>query len=43
MAELLAAPARRAAFNMALVTGFAAIALLLAIVGLYGLAFLSLQ
>jgi len=43
MKEVLAAPARRAAFNMTLLSEFATIALLLAIVGLYGLMSYSVQ
>ena len=43
MEEVLAGPARRAAFHVTLMTAFAAVALLLAIVGFYGLMLYSVQ
>jgi predicted permease len=43
MEEILAGPARRAAFHVTLMTTFAAVALLLAIVGFYGLMSYSVQ
>jgi predicted permease len=43
MEEILAAPARRAAFTMTLLTAFAGIAVLLAMIGLYGLMSYSVQ
>jgi putative ABC transport system permease protein len=43
MEEVLAGPARRAAFHMTLLSVFAAVALLLAIVGFYGLMAYSVQ
>ncbi len=43
MEEILAGPAKRAGFTMALLTGFAGIALLLAVTGLYGLMSYSVQ
>jgi ABC-type antimicrobial peptide transport system permease subunit len=43
MAEVLGGPARRAAFHVTLMTAFAAAALLLAVVGFYGLMSYSVQ
>jgi predicted permease len=43
MDEILSGPARRAAFHVTLMTAFAALALLLAIVGFYGLMSYSVQ
>ncbi len=43
MEEILAGPAERAAFHVALMTAFAAVALLLAVVGFYGLMSYSVQ
>jgi predicted permease len=43
MRDVLAGPARRAAFHVTLMTTFAAVALLLAIVGFYGLMSYSVQ
>jgi len=43
MADVLAGPARRAAFHVTLMTAFAAVALLLAIIGFYGLMSYSVQ
>ena len=43
MEEILAGPAERAAFHVTLMTAFAAIALLLAVIGFYGLMVYSVQ
>lgn len=43
MEEVLAGPARRAQFHVTLMSGFAAVALLLAVIGFYGLMSYSVQ